>query len=238
MGKERLVRIAALLVICFVLFSCGKENNSSSENNKGSVYGTVIDLGTNEPVANATVRLKPGYHSGYIYVGYPELNEHSCLTGYDGMFEFFDVEAGKYHITVSKTEYDDLIDDFVIEVLNGKQIRRDVQIEKLPVVYTNDVTEIISLGYSGWNEVNWSATFNGYVASIGSPAYVERGFAYSDNPPYETYVLVPGNGTGNYSKTVTGLSQGKTYYVRAYVKSYSEQLIFGPTISFSTPNAK
>lgn len=229
MEKNRLVRIVVALFFCCVLFGCGKESNPSSENKKGSVCGTVIDLGTNEPVANATVRLKPRSLS---------LNEAAWLTGYDGMFEFLDVEEGNYSLTVSKTGYDDLEDDFVIKVRNGESIRRDVQIEKLPVVYTNEVTDIVSMGYTSWNVVNWSATFNGNVTLEGSPPYAERGFAYSSNPPYEYFVLVPGNGTGNYSKTVTGLSGGETYYVRAYVKTYSEQLIFGPTISFSIPRLK
>ena len=240
MKEKKLDRIVAMLVFCCVLFGCGKENNTIIEPDKGAVFGTVIDLGTNDPVPNATVRLKPGYHSGeHIWIENPSLKEQTWLTGYDGSFEFLDVEDGKYSLSVSKVGYDDLEDDFVIKVRNGERIRRDVQIEKLPVVYTNEVTDIMSLGYTSWNVVNWSATFNGSVTAAGSPTYVERGFAYSSNPTYdECFVLVPGNGMGNYSKTVTGLSESKTYYVRAYVKSYSDQLIFGPTISFSIPRLK
>lgn len=229
---KKLIWIAPLLVLISVLSGCDKENNSSNEGNMGSVFGTVTDLGTNEPVANAIVQLQPAD-------AWTE-NDDTRRTGYDGMFEFLNVEEGDYYLTVSRYEYDEYEDDNVIMVRKGRRIRRDVQIEKLPVVNTNDVTEIISLGYSGWNEVNWSATFNGYVASVGSPAYVERGFEFSTYPSYAYFcsVIVPGNGTGNFSKTVMGLLGGETYYVRAYVKSYSDQLIFGPTISFSIPKSK
>lgn len=229
MFVKRLIWITPLLVFICVLFGCDKENNSSNEGDMGSVFGTVIDLGTNEPVANAIVQLQPDTWSE---------NGDTRRTGYDGMFEFLNVEEGDYYLTVSRNEYDEYEDDNVINVRKGKRIRRDVRIEKLPVVYTNDVTEIISSGYSGWNEVNWGATFNGYVASVGSPAYVERGFCYTDNLPYLTYVKVPGNGIGNYSKTVTGLSAGTLYLVMAYVKTSTGQLVYGQEIIFSTSNVK
>lgn len=227
---KKLIWIAPLLVLISVLSGCDKENNSSNEGNMGSVFGTVSDLGTNEPVANAIVQLQPAD-------AWTE-NGDTRRTGYEGMFEFLNVEEGDYYLTVSRYEYDEYEDDNVIMVRKGKQIRRDVQIEKLPVVNTNDVTEILSLGYSGWNEENWSATFNGYVASVGSPAYVERGFCYTDDLPYLTYVKVPGNGTGDYSKTVTGLSAGTSYLVMAYVKTSTGQLVYGQEMIFSTSNVK
>lgn len=229
MRKKGLVRIAALFVFCCLLFRCGKENTSSNESNKGSVFGMVVDLGTNEPVADAIVQLQPDTWSE---------NGDTRRTGYDGIFEFLNVEEGDYYLMVSRNEYDEYEDENVIKVRNGGQIRRDIRIEKLPVVYTNDVTKIVSLGYSGWNEENWSATFNGYVASVGSPAYVERGFCYTDDLPYLTYVKVPGNGIGDYSKTVTGLSTNTLYLVMAYVKTSTGQLIYGQEMIFSTSGSK
>ncbi len=214
MRKNGLVRIATLLLFCCVLFGCGKGK-------KGSIYGIVIDLGTDEPVANAMVQLLPC--------------GETRLTGYDGIYEFLDVEDGDYSLMVSKTEYDELEDDFVIKVRNGEQIRRDVRIEKLPVIYTNEVTDLISLEYSSGNVVTCNVTLNGYVASVGSPAYMERGFHCGINHNYFAELAVPGNEIGNYSITVT-VSANMTYWVRAYVKTSSNQWVFGQEIVFSTYN--
>ena len=214
MGKERLVRIAASLLFCCVLFGCGKSN-------KGSVYGIVIDLGTNEPVANAMVQLQPCSSS---------INEDAILTGYDGMFEFIDVEDGDYTLKVSKNEYGEFKDDNVIMVRNGERIKKDFLIEKLPVVYTTEITGIMPSGHSGWN-----LTLNGNVTSVGSPPYVERGFHFGSYENYYLYgsystLVVLGNGAGYYSKIVRDLPEGELFWVRAYVKTLSNRFVFGEEI--------
>ena len=100
----------------------------------GSIYGIVTDKATGEPVKNANVQLRP---SG-----------ETSLTGNDGRYEFLDLKNGNYSITVSKTGYTDLVDDYVITVEGSKAMRRDVQIEKLPAELRvmdgegNDITEL------------------------------------------------------------------------------------------------
>ena len=56
-----------------------------------TISGTVIDLDTGDPVQQATVTLSP---SGY-----------NTYTGSDGYFEFLDLDAQQYTITVQKTGY-------------------------------------------------------------------------------------------------------------------------------------
>lgn len=122
MKTNHFFKLASLLFICCAMLGCGKEDNPSGGGNDsgtGSIYGCVTDFATGEPVRNANVQLRP---SG-----------ETTLTGYDGMYEFLDIPDGNYSITVSKAEYDNLIDDYVIEVKNGRRMRRDVQIEKQPV---------------------------------------------------------------------------------------------------------
>lgn len=121
MKRIRNISIIGILIICCGLFGCTPEDNPSgggSTSDSGSIYGCVTDFATGDPVSNANVQLRP---SG-----------ETTLTGYDGMYEFLDIPDGNYSITVSKAEYSELIDDYVIEVKNGKRMRRDVQIEKLP----------------------------------------------------------------------------------------------------------
>ncbi len=151
MKASYFIKQVALLAFCCALFGCGKEDNPSGGGNDfgtGSIYGCVTDFATGEPVKNANVQLRP---SG-----------ETTLTGYDGMYEFLDIQDGNYSITVSKAEYTDLIDDYVIEVKNGRRVRRDVQIEKLPSalrVIDSNGDDISSLDFGVEQDVT-SRTFS------------------------------------------------------------------------------
>ena len=137
MKNRSIIKLSAILVICCLMLSCVPDDNPSSSGNvisSGSIYGCVTDFATGELVRNANVQLRP---SG-----------ETTLTGYDGMYEFLDIPDGEYSITVSKAEYTDLIDNYVIEVKNGRRMRRDVQIEKIPTyirltdMMGNDISSI------------------------------------------------------------------------------------------------
>lgn len=56
-----------------------------------TISGTVIDLETGDPIQQATVTLSP---TGY-----------NTYTGDDGHFEFIDLDARQYTVTVQKTGY-------------------------------------------------------------------------------------------------------------------------------------
>ena len=103
--------LAAIMLMTTVLFVVGCKPAAT-----GSIYGVVTDYATNESVSGASVQLRP--------------TGETTVTGTDGMYEFLDVEAGSYSITVTKNEYSDLVDDYVIELKEGKRMRRDAQIAK------------------------------------------------------------------------------------------------------------
>jgi len=99
-----------------------------------------------------------------------------------------------------------------------------------PIVSTNNITTFN----------NTSATLGGNVNADGGAAVTERGVVYSssDNTPTigEADVFRDANGTngtGTFSKSVTGLTNGTTYYVRAYATN-SEGTSYGSTQSFTT----
>lgn len=106
------ILIAVLALSTLVWFSCTEKE----EDIKGSIYGTVTDYATGEPVSKVIVKLNP--------------NGESTLTGSDGTFDFKSLKPGKYSLSMSKAEYADLDDDYVIEVESGKKMKRDVQIRK------------------------------------------------------------------------------------------------------------
>lgn len=101
-----------LLVASVVWYSCKKEDVVVT----GSIFGTVTDFATGQPVGNVNVKLRP---SGT-----------TALTGSDGSYEFKELDAGNYSLMFSKAEYADLDDDFIVNLEAGKDVRRDVQIRK------------------------------------------------------------------------------------------------------------
>ena len=106
-----MIKMSALLLVCCALFGCTAE-----EEKLGTIYGTVTDFATGEPVGNANVKLRP--------------NGETTLTGSDGTFEFVDLAAGKYSLLITKAQYADLDDDYIIELDAGKEVKRDVQLRK------------------------------------------------------------------------------------------------------------
>lgn len=108
---KKLISITSIL-FAIVMFwqGCTKPEET------GTIYGTVTDFATGEPIKNVNVKLRP---SG-----------ETTLTGTDGTYEFKGLPSGKYSLLLSKAEYADLDDDYVIELGVGKMVKRDVQMRK------------------------------------------------------------------------------------------------------------
>ena len=147
MKKQRVFKLAALLALCCAIFGCGKDNKL------GSIYGTITDFATGNPVGNANVRLNP--------------RGETTLTGSDGMFQFNDVTAGNYSLSISKNGYVDLDDDYDIEIRNGNSVHRDVQLKHGVIVTVNGL-EIDTLDFGSdinFNRMTFLVTNNtmGYI---------------------------------------------------------------------------
>ena len=83
----------------------------------------------------------------------------------------------------------------------------------LPTVTTNNATSITQT----------SATCGGNVTSDGGASVTARGVCWStsQNPTVSGSHTTDGSGTGSFTSSITGLSAGKTYYVRAYATNSS-----------------
>lgn len=57
----------------------------------GGISGTILEMETGEPIKNALLTVSPGGKNTY--------------SGSDGFFEFQDLEAGQYTLTVQATGY-------------------------------------------------------------------------------------------------------------------------------------
>ena len=106
-------KLVAFLLICCTLFGCTPE---PEEEKLGTIYGTVTDFSSGDPIANANVKLNP--------------RGETTLTGSDGTFQFNDLSSGSYSLSLSKNGYVDLDDDYVIEIENGNSVQRSIQMQK------------------------------------------------------------------------------------------------------------
>jgi uncharacterized protein (TIGR02145 family) len=93
----------------------------------------------------------------------------------------------------------------------------------LPTVTTAAVTSITAL----------TASSGGDVTSDGGSSVTERGICWSiaQNPTIASSHTNEGNGTGPFLSSITGLTPGTTYYIRAYATS-SLGTAYGNELSF------
>ena len=95
----------------------------------------------------------------------------------------------------------------------------------VPIVTTGIVSDITSS----------SALVTGNVISSGGVSVDVRGICYSifSNPTTSDSKVTSGSGMGSFSATLSGLTDGTTYYVRAYATN-SNGTAYGEEISFTT----
>ena len=98
---------------------------------------------------------------------------------------------------------------------------------QFPVVTTDEVRNITQT----------TATSGGNVTSQGTTAVTARGVCWStsQSPTTANNHTRDGNGTGNFSSSITGLTANSTYYVRAYATNsvgtaYGNQVFFIPVV--------
>lgn len=143
MKTNNLIKLAASLMLCCTFFGCKPE-----EEKLGTIYGTVADFSSGEPISNANVRLNP--------------RGETTLTGMDGTFEFVDLPSGLYSLSLSKNGYVDLDDDYVIKIENGNNVQRAIQLQKLQYslqIVDNDGNAVSVLDYGIEADVT-QKTFN------------------------------------------------------------------------------
>ena len=107
----------------------------------------------------------------------------------------------------------------------GKQMSFTTLSFEIPVVVTNNADSISTT----------TAKVGGEVTNDGGYAVSERGIYYGTTDDVETTGtrLVIGSGTGEFSTSLTGLTEATTYYVKAYATNILGKA-FGETRSFIT----
>ena len=132
-------------------------------------------------------------------------------------------ENTKYYIRYkAENNYSSFISQY------GDQFSFTTKSYRLPTVVTTSPTNVTST----------SASVGGKVTSDGGTTVTERGVVYSTSskPTTSNNKKRSGRGTGAYSVELSDLSEGTTYYVRAYAinsngTAYGEEISFKTTIS-------
>ena len=85
------------------------------------------------------------------------------------------------------------------------------------------------------NITSTTATSGGNVTSTGGAAVTARGVCWStsQNPTISGNHTTDGSGTGSFTSSITGLTPGTTYYVRAYATN-TAGTAYGSQITFTT----
>ena len=112
----------------------------------------------------------------------------------------------------------------------GSSVRcvKDVGGNIIPTVTTNTVSNITST----------TATCGGNVTNDGGATVTARGVCWStsQNPTVSNSHTSNGSGTGSFTSSITGLTAGTTYYVRAYATN-SVGTAYGSQVSFTTTSS-
>ena len=101
----------------FFLFTlCGLFQSCNIPELPGSIYGTVEDKATGEPIKSAWVELSDG---------------KKITTGSNGAFEFPNLNPNEYTLLVTKNGYVDCETNYIV-VQHNQSVKVDVQLERLP----------------------------------------------------------------------------------------------------------
>ncbi|GHV09820.1 hypothetical protein FACS1894162_1310 [Bacteroidia bacterium] len=99
--------VALLMAVCT---SCAKDEYDLF----ATLYGNVNDSATGDPISNATVVLSPG--------------GKTKTTGSDGSYQFEDLDAAQYTITVQKTGYQ--TNRKTVTAVSGEKVEANIPLTK------------------------------------------------------------------------------------------------------------
>ena len=201
--KKKLFNLVLFATIS-IFYSCQKEPTASF-----TVSSTSVNVGETVTFTNTSI------------------NANSCLWDFgDGGSSIIESPSHTYDtvgtFTVTLTAFSKNINksDIATKEIAVSPIPPDP-----PTVTTTAVTSITQNSASG----------GGNVTDDGGSTVTARGVCWgtTQNPTTNNSHTTDGSGTGTFTSSITGLSVGITYYVRAYATN-SAGTIYGNQISFTT----
>lgn len=133
-----------LIILCCTFTSCSEDVVSTF----GSVYGVIYDSSTASPLRSVSVNLSPG--------------NMTYVTGSDGQYEFTDLEAGQYKITIESEGYES--NSRQITIVPGVRVVCDFHMSAIVVNQTLKLST---------NNLNFGTTQNELSVSITNEGNTE-----------------------------------------------------------------
>ena len=222
--------------------------NSISAYRCGDVSGNIakalaVTEGWNSSTADGAIGYNPSGNNatGFSAVSAGYWNEFSGFSGagcdayyWSSSFLFWDgvpySRQLNYNCTgVIRAEYvDEGIFGYSVRCLRDSTSNGGGTSATLPTVITGTVSEITAT----------TATCGGEVTDDGGATVTARGVCWSTspNPTVGDSHTTDGSGIGSFTSSITGLTVGTSYYVRAYATN-SEGTAYGTEVNFTTLTA-
>ena len=101
--------------------------------------------------------------------------------------------------------------------------------------FTTLTTATVSATASVTSVTGTTASSGGTISADGGTSVIARGIVWGTTSGASTFSTTTGAGTGAYTSSLNGLSNGTTYFVRAFATN-SVGTSYGPELSFATPS--
>ena len=101
--------------------------------------------------------------------------------------------------------------------------------------FTTLTTPTVSVTATITSITGSTATGGGTISADGGASVTARGLVWGTTSGASTFSTTTGAGTGTYTSSLNSLSNGTTYFVRAFATN-SVGTSYGPEISFATPS--
>lgn len=137
-------RLLSALLCAMMIVGCSED--VTTEETTGNIVGSVVDKSTGEPVPIVSVKLTE--------------NGKTTITGSDGVFEFKDVEPGKYTVKANKEGYNP--GENTVSVASGGNSECHILIERIPAVITADRNELDFGSNYSTNTMSFNIVNNNY----------------------------------------------------------------------------
>ncbi len=183
--------------------------SSSISANSAVVGGTVTDEG------NTQVSIR-----GFVYGTSAGSSTYSVTTG-SGAGSFTNTLTG----LTSGTTY--FVRSFATNV-QGTAYGAETSFTTMSTPTVSSTATVTSI-------TGTTAVGGGTITSDGGATVTSRGLVWGTSSGSSTYSIAAGTGTGTFTTSISGLSIGTTYFVRAFATN-SVGTSYGSEVSFATPN--
>ncbi|MBO2522810.1 MAG: hypothetical protein CW336_02985 [Bacteroidetes bacterium] len=220
---KKLIIMIITVSITLMLANCVKKLDKYGFVDTTTLKGKVIEESTQSPVPEVNVSVTNG---SYTY--------SSTATDSNGRFEInvdFSKIATDYYLlfdggTEGKKRQHEL-----------KGMGQEMFDYKTIILYNKTITDAVNVKTKDINSITAiSAVCNAEVVIGTDVRLISKGVCWSEteNPTIANDHTDDGNQSGSYSSNIIGLTEHKTYYIRAYAKT-NDNVYYGEQLHFITP---